>query len=191
MCTMEMQLKDLRGIGKKMLEDFEQLGIRSVDDLKSRDARRLYERICILTGTVQDPCVLDTYRCAIEQARNPDLPREQRDWWYWSRLRKNHKAGAVNLRDPSTREHRENPGKMAGFGPNGRWSGAVSSATENPKAVGNALLAPIPGSGPVNLAFVCSYKRIFGWETGIRTTIRSSRGWIIPLDDLPAGGGPF
>jgi hypothetical protein len=41
MCTMAMQLKDLRGIGKKMLEDFEQLGIRSVDDLKSRDARRI------------------------------------------------------------------------------------------------------------------------------------------------------
>jgi hypothetical protein len=28
---MEMQLKDLHGIGKKMTEDFEQPGIRSVD----------------------------------------------------------------------------------------------------------------------------------------------------------------
>jgi len=85
---MERLLKDLRGIGKKMLEDFEMLGVRSVDDLKSRDAQDLYERMCKLTGTRQDPCVLDTYRCAIEQARNPRLPKEQRDWWYWSRLRK-------------------------------------------------------------------------------------------------------
>jgi hypothetical protein len=84
---MERQLKDLRGIGKKMLEDFDKLGVRSIGQLKSCDAQDLYTRMCDLTGTRQDPCVLDTYRCAIEQARNPNLPEEQRDWWYWSRLR--------------------------------------------------------------------------------------------------------
>jgi hypothetical protein len=88
MSCMGRQLKDLRGIGEKMLEDFEKLGVRSVAELKSQDAQELYARMCELTGTRQDPCVLDTYRCAIEQARNPDLPPEQRDWWYWSRLRK-------------------------------------------------------------------------------------------------------
>ena len=82
------QLKDLRGIGRKMLEDFELLGVGSVAQLKSEDAQKLYDRMCELTGTRQDPCVLDTYRCAIEQARNPNLPEEQRDWWYWSRVRK-------------------------------------------------------------------------------------------------------
>ncbi len=82
------QLKDLRGIGRKMLEDFNLLGVRSVAQLKSEDAQRLYDRMCELTATRQDPCVLDTYRCAIEQARNPNLPEEQRDWWYWSRVRK-------------------------------------------------------------------------------------------------------
>ena len=87
---MERRLKDLRGIGAKMLGDFEKLGIRSVNELKSRDAEKLYDRICKLTGTRQDPCVLDTYRCAIEQARHPDLPVEQTNWWYWSRVRKAH-----------------------------------------------------------------------------------------------------
>jgi len=71
-----------------MLEDFEKLGIASVGQLKSRDAQKLYHRMCELTGARQDPCVLDTYRCAIEQARNPDLTDERKDWWYWSRLRK-------------------------------------------------------------------------------------------------------
>ncbi len=71
-----------------MLNDFERLGVRSVADLKSLDAQKLYARMCKITGTRQDPCVLDTYRCAIEQARNPDLPREKTNWWYWSRLRK-------------------------------------------------------------------------------------------------------
>ena len=82
------KLGDLRGIGAKMLEDFARLGISSVSQLRSGDALQLYARMCELSGTRQDPCVLDTYRCAIEQARNPGLPREQQDWWYWSRLRK-------------------------------------------------------------------------------------------------------
>jgi len=85
---MERQLKDLRGIGKKMLEDFDKLGVKSVNQLKSRDADTLYKRMCEISGQRQDPCVLDTYRCAIEQARNPNLPEEQKVWWYWSRLRK-------------------------------------------------------------------------------------------------------
>ncbi len=84
----EVQLKDLRGIGKKMLEDFEILGVRSVRQLKSMEAQVLYDRMCEITKTRQDPCVLDTYRCAIEQARNPQLPDEQKNWWYWSRVRK-------------------------------------------------------------------------------------------------------
>ncbi len=82
------ELKDLRGIGRKMLEDFDRLGIRSVAQLKTHEADELYRRMCEISGTRQDPCVLDTYRCAIEQARNPHLPAEQTNWWFWSRLRK-------------------------------------------------------------------------------------------------------
>lgn len=82
------KLSDLRGIGKAMLLDFDKLGITSVRQLRAQKADVLYQRMCEISGQRQDPCVLDTYRCAIEQARNPDLPREQQDWWYWSRLRK-------------------------------------------------------------------------------------------------------
>ena len=84
----ERKLKDLRGIGPRMLEDFAQLGISSVRQLRSKEASVLYDRMCKLSGVRQDPCVLDTYRCAIEQARNPGLDREQQDWWYWSGMRK-------------------------------------------------------------------------------------------------------
>ncbi|MDP9170791.1 MAG: helix-hairpin-helix domain-containing protein [Acidobacteriota bacterium] len=85
---MERQLKDLRGIGKKMLEDFEKLKVTSIPQLEASDPQELYDRMCRITKTRQDPCVLDTYRCAVEQARNPNLPPEQKDWWYWSRVRK-------------------------------------------------------------------------------------------------------
>ncbi len=93
---MDRQLRDLRGIGKEMLEDFDQLGIKSVNQLKSRDADRLYLRMCELRRVSGRTSVRSRHvpACffAIEQARNPSLPDEQKDWWYWSRVRK---AGAA------------------------------------------------------------------------------------------------
>jgi hypothetical protein len=35
-----------------------------------------------------DICCLDVFRAAVAQARNPHLPVEQCQWWYWSRKRK-------------------------------------------------------------------------------------------------------
>ena len=88
----DRKLADLSGIGKAMLQDFELLQIASVDQLASADPDFLYQELKRRTGSRQDPCVLDTLRCAVAQARNPRLPKEQRNWWYWSRLRK---AGRV------------------------------------------------------------------------------------------------
>ncbi len=85
------QLADLAGIGPAMLRDFQLLRVRSVDQLAGEDPVELYERLCLETGTRQDPCVLDVFRCAVAQARNPRLPAEQRNWWYWSRIRKGEK----------------------------------------------------------------------------------------------------
>jgi hypothetical protein len=83
-----IQLRDLSGIGLAMLKDFELLGIESVAHLARQNPQKLYYRLCELTGTRQDPCVLDTFTCAVAQARDPNLPPEQRNWWYWSRQRK-------------------------------------------------------------------------------------------------------
>ncbi len=84
----DRRLKDLAGIGKAMLRDFERLGVTSVAQLATLDAQALYDRISELDGQRHDPCVLDTYTCAIAQARDPALPAEQRNWWWWSRQRK-------------------------------------------------------------------------------------------------------
>ena len=82
------QLGDLAGIGKAMLRDFDRLGIRSVAQLAGCEAQALYDRLGAMDGKRHDPCVLDTYACAIAQARDPLLPDEQRQWWWWSRKRK-------------------------------------------------------------------------------------------------------
>ena len=84
----ERKLQDLRGIGRAMMKDFELLGVRSVAQLARCEADELYNRLCNLTKTRMDPCVHDTFTCAIAQARNPNLPPAKCDWWYWSAIRK-------------------------------------------------------------------------------------------------------
>jgi len=86
--TPQRQLADLISIGPAMLRDFDLLGIRSVYQLAKQDPQKMYARLERLTGQYQDPCVLDTFQAAVAQARNPRLPAEQCQWWYWSRKRK-------------------------------------------------------------------------------------------------------
>jgi hypothetical protein len=84
----ERKLGDLISIGPAMLRDFEVLGIRSVAELARQNPQRMYEKMERVTGQRQDPCVLDTFCAAVAQARNPRLPAEKCQWWYWSRKRK-------------------------------------------------------------------------------------------------------
>jgi hypothetical protein len=84
----ERELRDLVSIGPAMMRDFRLLGIASVAQLARRDPEKLYEKLCRVTGQPQDICCLDVFRAAVEQARNPRLPKEQCQWWYWSRRRK-------------------------------------------------------------------------------------------------------
>ena len=88
MKTSERRLADLVSIGPAMMKDFELLGIRSVAQLARRKPESLYEKLCIVTGKSQDVCVLDVFSAAVAQARDPKLPAEQCQWWYWSRKRK-------------------------------------------------------------------------------------------------------
>ena len=88
MATDQRRLEDLVSIGPAMLRDFKLLGIRSVAQLAQQKPEALYEKLCRVTGQSQDICCLDVFSAAVAQARNPRLPAEQRQWWYWSRQRK-------------------------------------------------------------------------------------------------------
>jgi predicted RecB family nuclease len=90
------ELRDLTSIGPAMLRDFEQLGIRTVNDLARRNPQKLYEGLCRVTRQAQDICVLDVFTAAVAQARDPKLPRAQRNWWYWSRRRKEQETRRVH-----------------------------------------------------------------------------------------------
>ena len=88
MRTHERRIEDLVSVGPAMVRDFEMLGVRTVAQLARRSPEKLYEKLCEITGQSQDVCVLDTFRAAVAQARNPRLPMKQARWWYWSRQRK-------------------------------------------------------------------------------------------------------
>jgi len=88
MRTETRQIKDLVSIGPAMLEDFEVLGINSVAQLRRRNPQRMYRELCRIKKQVIDPCCLDVFVAAVAQAKDPNLPIEQRQWWYWSRVRK-------------------------------------------------------------------------------------------------------
>jgi hypothetical protein len=93
MALKERELGDLVSIGPAMLRDFELLGITSVAQLSKRNPEKLYEKLCQITGQAQDICCLDVFRAAVAQARDPQLPLEQRQWWYWSRRRRARDGG--------------------------------------------------------------------------------------------------
>ena len=86
------QLRDLISVGPAMLRDFELLGVRSVPELARRNSERLYRELGRRAKQHQDICILDTFRAAVAQARDPRLPAEKCQWWWWTTMRKGKKA---------------------------------------------------------------------------------------------------
>jgi hypothetical protein len=65
------------------------LGISTVAQLARHDAFRLYDRLCRRTGIRHDPCCIDVFMSAIDQARGgPPTP-----WWKFTETRKQILAG--------------------------------------------------------------------------------------------------
>jgi hypothetical protein len=85
-------LQDLISVGPAMLRDFELLGVGSMSQLARQSPRKMYGRLCRIKGQRLDICCLDVFQAAVAQARNPLLPAEKCQWWYWSRKRKSRDA---------------------------------------------------------------------------------------------------
>jgi len=84
----QRELAQLDGIGPAMLRDLAKLEVTSVAQLAGEDPRELYDRLSAIEGVRMDPCVYDVFCCAVAQARDPELPDDERLWWTWSRRRK-------------------------------------------------------------------------------------------------------
>lgn len=82
-------LLDLPNIGPAMVDDFRNLGIDQPQQLIGKDPYVLYERLCKVTGTRHDPCVIDTLISAVRFMEGaPPHP-----WWHYTAERKAALAG--------------------------------------------------------------------------------------------------
>jgi len=78
------KLTDLPNIGKAGASDLELLGIEKPDDLVGLDPYEMYERLCILTGSRHDPCVIDVF-ISVTSFINGGEPKV---WWAYTAERK-------------------------------------------------------------------------------------------------------
>jgi hypothetical protein len=78
------RLEDLPNIGPACARDLQRLGILRPADLVGQDAYEMYDRLSLLTGTRQDPCVLDVFLSVVRfMAGEPARP-----WWAYTAERR-------------------------------------------------------------------------------------------------------
>ena len=76
-------LEEIPSVGPSIAQDLIDMGITRVSQLKGKDPQQLYDKLCALTGTHQDRCVLYTFRCAVYYASNATHDPEKLKWWNW------------------------------------------------------------------------------------------------------------
>lgn len=77
-------LTDLPNIGEAMAKDLRLLGIHKPGQLVGRNPFEMYERLCEITGTRHDPCVIDVFISITRFMDGDDL----RPWWAYTDERK-------------------------------------------------------------------------------------------------------
>ena len=78
------RLEDLPNIGKASASDLRLIGIYHPKDLIGKEPFGMYVRLCAITGTRHDPCVIDVFMSAIHFMEGGEpLP-----WWSFTESRK-------------------------------------------------------------------------------------------------------
>ena len=77
-------LQTIPNVGPATAKDLLILGIATPEALKGKDPVKLYRDLESLTGSRQDPCVLDTLMAAVHFAETG----ERRTWWSFTESRK-------------------------------------------------------------------------------------------------------
>ena len=88
MKSKETSIKELRkipGVGKVVAQDLLNLGFQSISDLKGQNPEEMYIHHNEIKGSVQDICMLYTFRCAVYFAETPKTKQEleKLKWWNW------------------------------------------------------------------------------------------------------------
>lgn len=79
-----VRFEDLPNVGPATAGDLRLLGLRQPADLRGQDPWALYRTLELLTGSRQDPCVLDVFIALTRFAEG----EAARDWWHYTAERK-------------------------------------------------------------------------------------------------------
>lgn len=82
-------LQDIPNVGPAMARDFILLDIHKPVDLINKDPLKLYNKMCQVSGSRQDPCVLDTYIAVIKFMNGSSA----RPWYFYTKKRKSDYPG--------------------------------------------------------------------------------------------------
>lgn len=66
-----------------MEQHFFDAHIRTIGDLKGKNAQELYEKACAERGCIIDRCVLYVFRLAVYYANEEAHDSEKLKWWNW------------------------------------------------------------------------------------------------------------
>lgn len=80
------ELVKIPGVGKVIANGLWNIGITSIEELKDKNPKNLYEKVCAFKGEMIDKCVLYVYRCAVYYASNDIHESELLKWWNWKDL---------------------------------------------------------------------------------------------------------
>ena len=84
-----VRFEQIPNVGPRIADDFRRLRIGHPHHLAGQDPYALYHRLNDLTGTRQDPCVLDTFIAAVRYMEGaPKTP-----WWKYTPERKRRFGG--------------------------------------------------------------------------------------------------
>lgn len=77
------KIKQIPGVGEAIAQDFWDIGIHSVDQLKDQSAEQLYQKLCSFKASPVDKCMLYVFRCAVYYASNTKHNPQLLKWWNW------------------------------------------------------------------------------------------------------------
>ncbi|WP_115050964.1 helix-hairpin-helix domain-containing protein [Xanthomonas arboricola] len=88
-----LSLTDLPNVGPACEKDLRLIGIRVPAQLRGRDAYDMYAQLCLRTGVLHDPCVIDVF-LSIVHFMQGEAPQP---WWTFSAARKARLASEARL----------------------------------------------------------------------------------------------
>lgn len=76
-------LQTIPGVGPKIELLLNDVGVTSIEDIKTADPEQLYDDLCDKKASPVDRCVLYVFRCAKYFVSNKQHNPERLKWWNW------------------------------------------------------------------------------------------------------------